>query len=239
MRHYSIPAMVAATISIWSISAAAYRPFDSTDAAVTDRGILEIELGPLSYLHGDGGSVWIAPSLVANFGLADNWEAVLEADAAHFNGQSQLGGVAASLKGVLSPGSLQGESGISWATEVSLLLPGIRTENDAGFEWAAIASHQASWGAFHINLGTGLSRDGNGVAFAGVILEGQERWNVRPVAELRYEREFGAEDEASILLGLIWKAGETYDIDLAVRHASVSGRPEDQIRAGLSFALGF
>ena len=30
----------------WPIAALAYRPFDSTDAAVADRGELEMELGP-------------------------------------------------------------------------------------------------------------------------------------------------------------------------------------------------
>lgn len=239
MRANLFPVVVAVGISIWSLSALAYRPFDGTDAAVADNGEIEIELSPVSFQRSDAGVTWIAPSFVANFGLSENWEAVLEGEATHASGLSHVGGIAASLKGVLRPGSLQGQAGLSWATEVSLLLPGIRTDDGAGFEWAGLASQQMSWGAYHINFGGGLSRDGNGLAFAGLILEGPEEWPVRPVAEFRYEREFEADDETSILLGLIWNVGDTYDIDLAVRHASVSGRPENQIRAGLSFALPF
>lgn len=236
-RPRLVPALVVAGISIWSISASAYRPFDSTDAAIADRGEVEIEFDPASYLHSDAGTGWIAPSLIINFGLSEHWEAVLEGEAAHASGRSQFGDFALSLKTILRPGSLQGQAGVSWAAEASLLLPGIRTDDGMGFEWACIASQKTAWGVFHINFGAGISRDGNGLAFAGFILEGPQEWSVRPVAELRYEREFGVEDEASVLLGLIWKAGEPCDMDLAVRHASVRGRPEDQIRAGLTFAL--
>jgi hypothetical protein len=74
-------------------------------------------------------------------------------------------------------------------------------------------------------------------AFAGLILEGPLDWTVRPVAELRYERSFGVENEASILVGAIWQPKEELAFDFALRHASISGEPDNQVRAGLTFSF--
>jgi hypothetical protein len=64
--------------------ALAYRPFDSTDAAVADKGEFEVELSPLSYRHDDDGIAWISPSARLNYGFAQDWEVVLEGQAEHF-----------------------------------------------------------------------------------------------------------------------------------------------------------
>jgi hypothetical protein len=55
------------------LTAHAYRPFDSTDADVVKPGIVEVELGPLSYLHGEVRSR-VMPDLTLNVGLARDWE---------------------------------------------------------------------------------------------------------------------------------------------------------------------
>src|SRR5579863_9758958 len=41
------------SLMAWPQSVWAYRPFDSTDAAVADKGVWEFEFSPLSYEHGD------------------------------------------------------------------------------------------------------------------------------------------------------------------------------------------
>src|SRR5207244_3681390 len=61
------------------LAARAYRPFNSTDAAVAEKGQVEIELGPFGLVQ-EGSDRWlVAPSVILNWGFADRWELVLEA----------------------------------------------------------------------------------------------------------------------------------------------------------------
>src|SRR5215208_4931191 len=69
---------VAAALLALSTPAYAYRPFDSTDADVAPPGELELELQPLGYSHAGDGSSLIVPDVVANFGLREGWEVVIE-----------------------------------------------------------------------------------------------------------------------------------------------------------------
>jgi hypothetical protein len=222
----------------WSGAAFGYRPFDSTDAAVADKGAFEVELSPLSYRHDDDGVAWISPSARLNYGFGENWEAVLEGQAEHFTHmRSQVADAALSLKGVLQEGSLQEKEGWSLATEISVLLPGIHTQDGAGLELTGIASRRWDWGAIHINIAAELTRDQRFGTFAGMIIEGPEDWPVRPVAEVNYTREFRTEEETSVLLGAIWKVKNHLAFDAGFRHAWVNGRLDEQIRAGLTFEL--
>jgi hypothetical protein len=68
----------AAAITAWPAAALAYRPFDTTDAAVSEKGEVEPEVGPLHWLRAEGETLLIAPALVANFGVVERWELVLE-----------------------------------------------------------------------------------------------------------------------------------------------------------------
>src|SRR5438477_11987344 len=90
----------------WPAPVLAYRPFDSTDAAVADKGAFEVELSPLSFRHDDDGPAWIAPSARLNYGFAEDWEVVLEGQAEHFaHGRSRVEDFALSLKDVLDEAS--------------------------------------------------------------------------------------------------------------------------------------
>jgi hypothetical protein len=71
-------ACAAGLLLVWSSDAFAYRPFDGTDAAVADPGEVEIELQPAGVLWNGGQKALIAPATVFNYGLIENWEAVLE-----------------------------------------------------------------------------------------------------------------------------------------------------------------
>ena len=42
----------AALLTFWCGEVEAYRPFDGTDAAVVEKGEMELELGPVEYLDG-------------------------------------------------------------------------------------------------------------------------------------------------------------------------------------------
>jgi hypothetical protein len=57
----------------WSRPAAAYRPFDGTDAAVADVGEVEIEFQPLGAAHA-GGTTKGLTDVIVNYGFADRWD---------------------------------------------------------------------------------------------------------------------------------------------------------------------
>jgi hypothetical protein len=218
----------------------AYRPFDSTDPAVADPGELEIEFSPVSFRHDDGGDIWIAPQLKINYGIAPNWEFVIEGQGEHpqFEGlPSVMVDNAVFLKGVVREGTLQEQTGPSIAIEFGALLPGINEDHGLGAEVAGIIGSQWSWGAIYFTAAAALTRDQTGEMFLGAIIEGPLDWTVRPVAELVYEREFGHAEVFAALAGVIWEAREGLAFDLAVRQASVDGAPETEIRAGLTFAF--
>lgn len=56
----------------------AYRPFDSTDAAVAGPGEFELELGPLGRLREGSKKHRVAPAAIANYGFSDDRELVIE-----------------------------------------------------------------------------------------------------------------------------------------------------------------
>jgi hypothetical protein len=219
----------------------AYRPFDGTDAAVAGPGELEIELQPAGTLRQGSDKTLIAPATVVNIGLPDRWEAV-------FQGQGQfplsnsdqpaaLTGAGAFLKHVLHPGSLQGESGPSIATEFGALLPGINADAGFGASVAGIVSQRWEWGTVHFNSQTTLTRDHHADLFLSTILEGPSQWKVRPVAEIFYEEEFGQSHTVSGLIGAIWQVRDDLAFDIGIRHALTNGQQVNEIRAGMT--IGF
>jgi len=231
-------ALVMAGALVWPIAAFAYRPFDSTDAAVAEDGKWEIELAPLNWRHNDEGAQWIAPALILNYGFAPDWEVVVEGRNTIFDrGGDEFSDVAASLKTVFQEGSFQDKPGVSLGSEFSLLLPGIRADDGAGLAWALLASDRHDWGAWHFNLGPMLTRDGRGGMVAGAILEGPDSWPLRPVAEIRYEKTFGGEEMIAGLVGVIIPVRDGISLDIALRHARQGGRPDEQLRAGITFDL--
>src|SRR5206468_12853417 len=56
--------LVSTSIIGWSGISFAYRPFDSTDAAVADVGQLEVELGPVGFRRTDEERTVVAPAYV-------------------------------------------------------------------------------------------------------------------------------------------------------------------------------
>jgi hypothetical protein len=68
----------AAALTCWCGDAQAYRPFDSSDAAVAETGEMEIEHGPVEFLCDGSERTLFAPNLRINYGFTPGWEAVLE-----------------------------------------------------------------------------------------------------------------------------------------------------------------
>jgi hypothetical protein len=219
---------------------AAYRPFDGTDAAVADVNEIEVELQPFGYERIGAQATAIAPFVVFNYGFAERWEVVLQTSMlSPIAGGGEVGIAAngAFLKYVIQPGVLQGQSGVSIATEFGPLLPGVNTDHGTGFSWAGIVSQRWDWGTAHFNVEANLTRDHLPEAFLDVILEGPISWKVRPVFETFYDKVWNESESRSILVGAIWQVEKDLSLDAAYRYATVNNHAVNEIRAGLTFAF--
>jgi hypothetical protein len=234
-------------VAAWPVAARAYRPFDSTDAAVAAKGEVEIELGPVGYLVQGQDRFLVSPSVIFNWGFADRWEAVLEGRnfvqlGSELQGpRSSVQDIAFSLKGVLREGSLQEKTGVSVATELSALLPATSGDQGTGAEWAVIVSHRWPDLTVHVNGALAWTRAHEPGAFGGIILEGHDAWAVRPVAEVTVESERGSPTTVSGLVGAIWRVREGLSFDAGMRRAHAGGVDTTELRVGLTwgFKVGF
>jgi hypothetical protein len=231
---------IAVVLCLFAQPAAAYRPFDGTDAAVADVNETEIELQPFGYQRTGSQSAAVAPFVVYNYGFAERWEMVLQTEMLSpivGGGQPSIAATGAFLKYVIVPGVLQDKSGISIATEFGPLLPGLNADPGVGFSWAGIVSQRWDWGTAHFNVEANLTRDHQAEAFVGVILEGPSSWKVRPVFETFYDKVWTETVSRSVLVGAIWQVDHDLALDVAYRYATVNGTPVNEIRAGLTFAF--
>ena len=221
----------------WATPAAAYRPFDGTDAAVADVGEVEIEFQPLGAAHA-GGTTRGLTDAILNYGFADRWELVLQSTpqvAPQGFGPISVSN-AALLKYVVQPGVLQEKPGPSIATEFGALLPEFGGSG-VGASWTGIVSQRWDWGTVHFNLAANLTPDQHAEVFVDTIIEGPNKWKVRPVAEFYFDNVFNEVQSYSALLGAIWQVNDKLSFDVAVRYALVDGRPVSEFRAGLTFGF--
>jgi hypothetical protein len=232
-----------ALATLWPTAAKAYRPFNSTDAAVVAKGEMEIELAPAGWLRSGPESSLVVPSLILNWGFADRWEAVLEGKQFLQVGgkvtgpRYRLEDTALNIKGVLREGSLQEKEGISVATEVGALLPTVNGDAGMGAQGAIILSQRWQALTLHLNGQLAWTRAHTLGFFGGLILEGPDGWPVRPVAEIFIEGEQDAPTMTSGLLGVIWRVRDGLSFDAAVRAARVGGDDVAEIRLGLTWAF--
>jgi len=241
-NRFALLLQLSACLIIWPGNSFAYRPFDSTDAAVAGVGELEIALGPVGFRRPDAERTVIAPRFSISYGFAKNWELSLGGQGEHplspaEDTRSRLINNSLALKGVLQEGALQNKMGPSVATEIGILLPGINEEHGVGASWLGIVSQRWSWGTFHFNVGSALTREHRADLLVGTVIEGPYDWKVRPVAEFVYEREFSTEEKFSVLGGAIWRVRDNLSFDIGLRQAWINRRPEMELRAGLTFAF--
>jgi hypothetical protein len=232
----------AAVLTFWCGEVEAYRPFDGTDAAVVERGEIEIELGPVEYLREGPERSLLAPDLRINYGFIPGWEAALEGKLTHgltagIPGTSLVESQAL-LKGVLREGSLQEKPGPSIATEFGVLLPGINDQHGTGAVLNGIVSQRWDWGTTHFNAQIALTRERHADYFLDTIIEGPHDWPVRPVAEFFYEKDVSLFRTGSALVGAIWQVQDNIAVDFGLRGARVNSQTTGEIRAGVTFAFG-
>jgi hypothetical protein len=221
----------------------AYRPFDSTDAAVAPSGELELELGPVGYLREGDRQFLTAPGVILNLGLFRGWELVLQGRHLVLLGdtagepRSRLLDTGLFAKGVLRAGSLQDGRGPSVGIELGPLLPTVNGDTGWGVVGAAILSQRWRPLALHVNAAGALTRAHNFDLFGGLILEGPAHWRVRPVAEVFVEREFNVSFTYSGLVGAIWRVGEHLSLDAGMRAARTTSATILEARAGLTWSF--
>jgi len=179
----------AVALTLATDAALAYRPFDSTDAAVVDAGEFELELGPLGWIREGPEKFRVAPAVVANFGFSGDRELVLQGQRQialqEVPGEQRTEIVDTGLfvKQMLREGVLQEKPGPSVATEYGLLLPTVNGEPGTGFSVAGIASQRSDAGTIHLNSAFSWTRSHEPDLFLGVILEGPYSWAVRNDAQ--------------------------------------------------------
>jgi hypothetical protein len=239
IRSFILRGMVTFVLTMVVVPAYAYRPFDSTDAAVADAAKCEVELGPAGYLTESDGRFLVAPTLILNFGLTDRIELVVEGKnawlLAHDGSSPELRDNAVSIKAVLRDGSLQQKAGASLAIEVSTLLPSSPDEHGVGEVITGIASKQWRHATVHVNVTVGVTRAHDFARAVGLIAEGPSSWRVRPVLEVVAEQEDSR--TSSGLVGAIWQPREHLSVDAGWRRARVDGFSGNEFRAGLTFSF--
>jgi hypothetical protein len=236
--------MMCLALSLASVAlpALAYRPFDGTDAAVADFGKCEVELQPFGALDQGQTKTLIAPQSVINFGFMPDWEFVmqgqLDSQIAPF-GHESLADDGVLLKHVVRRGVLQDETGPSVATEFGLLLPNVNGATFVKPTWTWIVSDRYPWGTIHLNFTANLMSDPRTDLLLDAIVEGPANWTVRPVAEIYSDSVINGPQIYSALVGAIWQINDDVAVDVAVRHATVGGQQETEVRAGVTFAFPF
>jgi hypothetical protein len=74
-------------------------------------------------------------------------------------------------------------------------------------------------------------------AFFDAIIEGPNKWKVRPVFEIYSDSLVTQSQTFSGLVGAIWQVNDKLSFDAAVRYASVDGHPVSELRVGMIFGF--
>jgi hypothetical protein len=226
----------------WAAPALAYRPFVSTDAAVADPREIEIELGAFTLERQKGTNAFVVPSVVVNYGLFRNWEAVAEFSVRRSpDATVDLVDPALFLKGVLKEGVLQDKEGIGVAVELGPLLPSTeKGERRFGFEGIGILTDTLGPITVHVNGGLGIERSsGDLVVIWGMIGELPVSKAFRIVAEVNGETPRRQALRDSVLLGAIWRPWSEKNVwlDAGVRRGLTSGVPDWVATVGITFGF--
>ena len=228
-------------LALLTPSAWGYRPFIATDAAVTERARMEIELGYLTLVRTQGEQTFMIPQVVLNYGLAQTVELVGE-----FKGEEgpetglQLVDPALSLKAILREGILQEKAGVSVAVELGLLLPStVPGEQRFGFQGVGIVSLRMSPFTFHLNLGGGVDRaETRPFGVWGVITELPIGATVRLAGEIDGESVQGQAANNSGLLGVLWQPSWLKAVvDAGIRRGFSRGAPDWLFTTGVTFSF--
>ncbi|MGA3119894.1 MAG: hypothetical protein ABSF69_03900 [Polyangiaceae bacterium] len=239
----SLASMVFAGVFLVAARADAYRPFDGTDADVTEYGFFELELGPAHWYDAAGQNFLIAPATVLNLGIFEDTELVVDFDdfvaIGPLRGRPRFAVLDTDVlvKHVFREGVLQGKDGVSVAVEAGPLTPEFHGARGFGASLNALLSYRWSWGTVHFNEWPSYTRDHDFDLYSGVIVEGPQPWRVRPVAEVYVEKAWNEVTTESALVGAIWTCDESFVVDAALRAARVGDASAFEARFGFTWSL--
>ena len=239
-RSVFFAVILALTSVTWPRAARAYLPFDQTDASVAETHDVELELGPIGYLHDPNGSTFI-PGFILNYGVVHRVELVLDAHHAFVFGGPDVEAHRRQLdsglfaKTVIREGVLQDRPGPSIALEVGVLLPTVPLAGGPGASVTAIASQRWPALALHLNAEADYARDGAFAFIGGFILEGPDAWTVRPVSEFFLSQQTDVPVTVSGLAGAIWRFTPHLSFHSALRLAHQGDGQELEVRVGLTW----
>jgi hypothetical protein len=120
--------------------------------------------------------------------------------------------------------------------EFSTLLPSRGEGEGVGQAVTGIISQRWSGATLHVNGSLGLTRVHNRGAAGGIIIEGPDRWPVRPVAEVTIEH--GDDTATTGLVGAIWNVRDRLAVDVGLRASRSAEGLSRKIRGGLTFSFG-
>jgi hypothetical protein len=206
---------------------------------VADPHEVEIELGYFNLERTRRQNTFITPSLVLNYGFANDWEAVGEFRIER-SPRVEITDPGVFLKGVLKEGVLQEKPGLSVAIEAGPLLPStLPHEHGVGFESIGIVSGRVAPVTVHVNAGGGLDRDDrHAFGVWGVIGELALHRTLRLVGEVNGERIRGEPPNDSALLGVIWQpTPRAVFLDAGLRHGITRAAPDWQVTVGVTFGF--
>ena len=232
----------ALTLSMWPRAARAYRPFDETDGDVAETHDVELELGPVGYLHDPPGSTFI-PGFILNYGVVHRVELVFDAHHAFLFGGPDPAARRRELdtellaKVVVREGVLQDRPGPSVAIEAGAILPTVPVAGGVGAALTVIASQRWPALALHLNTEWDYTREGTFAFIGGFIIEGPDAWTVRPVGEFIVSHETDVPTTVSGLAGAIWRTTPHLSFDTAFRLAYQGSAQEIEIRIGLTWSF--
>jgi hypothetical protein len=242
-----VASVVGLAIVTSSSRAAAYRPFDGTDADVAELGDFELELGPVHWYSQGDSHYLLAPATVLNLGFLPRWELVVDfqnsvgIDPPPGEARDRLLDTDVLVKTLLLEGSLQDKGpGPSVAVELGPLVPEVNADQGFGASVDVITTQKWSALTVHLNSWLELSRgDLRPSWFEGAIIEGCTDQAIRPVSEWYVVYDWGTgQTTVSGLVGGIWRASDSLDLDLGLREASIGGERATEIRLGLTWTVG-
>ena len=216
----------------------AYRPFVSTDAAVSDVREFEVEIGYFTLERTGRDNTITTPSVVLNYGFTKNWEVIAEFRL-QASPELEITDPGLSLKSVLKEGVLQEKEGVSIAIEAGLLLPStVSHEHGLGVQATGAVSGKVAPATLHVNIGGGLDRDTRGFVSWGVICELPVHPRLRLAAEVNGEGTQGRQPNNSGLVGVLWQpTSRNLVLDAGVRRGFGGAAPDWQFTLGLTFGF--
>ncbi len=219
----------------------AYRPFVSTDAAVADLHVVEIELGYFKFERlREGAKTFSVPHVVLNYGFLEDWELVGEVMLSKPTDMDvQVTDANVMMKHVLREGVLQGRDGLSFAIEAGPLLPStVDDERGFGFEGSGILSGHLLPFVWHLNFGGGVAREtAEAYGLWGLIVELPMWRDLRLVSEVNGETAGTERADTSGLVGFIWQRRENLALDAGIRKGFGSAAVDWAVTVGLTFSF--